>query len=117
MKPTPFESVLPQSPYFQRLAHARFLALFDSNKTKPLAHSSENIRGYTPLRPISGIVSSANPAKAQLHPIGNSVGLSGGMSAIFSSSGYFARSGSGTFTFAPFNMLTNCSAFTTPFPR
>jgi hypothetical protein len=49
-------------------------------------------------------------------PIGNKLGSAGGRSAIASNSGNCSRSGSGTFTLEPFNMLINCSALTTPFP-
>src|SRR5260221_6542547 len=51
-----------------------------------------------------------------LFPISNNVGSRGPSLAIVSSSGYFSRSGSGTFTFDCFNMLINCSALTTPLP-
>ena len=44
----------------------------------------------------------------------NNRGSFGRSFAIFSSSGYWIRSGSGTFTLDSFNMLISCSAFTTP---
>src|SRR5262249_56945996 len=52
-------------------------------------------------------------------PVGtaqNKRGSSAGPSAILSSCGYFARSGSGTFTFTPLSMAINSSAFTTALP-
>ena len=44
----------------------------------------------------------------------NNRGSFGRSLAISSSSGYWIRSGSGTFTLDSFNMLISCSAFTTP---
>jgi len=46
----------------------------------------------------------------------NNFGSRGISSAIRSSSGYFSRSGSGTFTFAPFSIAISSSAFTAALP-
>jgi hypothetical protein len=55
-------------------------------------------------------------AASSARSLQNSRGSRGFSLAIFSSSGYFSRKGSGTFTFASFSILINCSAFTTPLP-
>ena len=58
----------------------------------------------------------ANPSLFFRQRIQNNLGSRATSLAIFSSTGNFSRSGSGTFTFEPVSMLINSSAFTTPLP-
>jgi hypothetical protein len=74
------------------------------------------------LSPLSATLTENEGASAWWHRLqsvrfnGNKLGSAGGASAIASNSGKRSRSGSGTFTLEPFNMLISWSALTTPFP-
>jgi len=106
----PLESALPQNAPITLLESAL-------TKTQHLKPFRMNTYKKTGGGAASGFFTSHCPLlSTHFFAIGNKLGSAGGLSAIASSSGNCCRSGSGTFTLEPFNMLISCSALTTPFP-
>jgi len=100
-----------------------FVTLTNRVKSNPfVCHSYKKRRGWGwhRLQSVRCLVFTTHHSLLATHysffPNGNKLGSAGGESAIASNSGYFTRSGSGTFTLERFNMLMSWRALTTPLP-